>query len=104
VGYSKWPNGTQEGSYFGWGQTRLTATDHRPYIATIYSPDAVRPTGVRSRQRRRLLPFEFGETMYVPLVTFAVFASILFGIGLVAGRAADRIRLLEEKKRKQSAA
>src|SRR5664279_5231318 len=33
----------------------------------------------------------FGEDMYLPLIAFAIFASILFGIGLVAGRAADRI-------------
>jgi hypothetical protein len=39
--------------------------------------------------------------MYLPLIAFAVFSSILFGIGLLAGKAADRIRR-EEKKREHS--
>jgi hypothetical protein len=38
--------------------------------------------------------------MYLPLIAFGVFASILFGIGLVAGRAADR-KVLEEKERER---
>ncbi len=45
----------------------------------------------------------FGEDMYLPLIAFAVFASILFGIGLVAGRAADRIAEREEKEREHAA-
>ena len=44
----------------------------------------------------------FGEDMYLPLIAFAVFAGILFGIGLVAGRAADRIAAREEKERKHA--
>lgn len=37
--------------------------------------------------------------MYLPLITFAVFASILFAIGLVAGKAADRKTLRERQER-----
>jgi len=39
--------------------------------------------------------------MYLPLITFGIFASILFGIGLIAGRAADRKTVEEEKERKR---
>ncbi len=41
--------------------------------------------------------------MYLPLIAFAVFASILFVIGLVAGRAADRNAAREEKEREHPA-
>gem|GEM_PF-3607362 len=36
--------------------------------------------------------------MYLPLIAFGVFASILFGIGLIAGKAADQKRR-EDKNR-----
>jgi len=39
--------------------------------------------------------------MYLPLIAFGIFASILFAIGLLAGRAADRITLREEKERER---
>jgi hypothetical protein len=40
--------------------------------------------------------------MYLPLIAFAIFASILFTIGLVAGRAADRIAAREAKEREHA--
>jgi hypothetical protein len=39
--------------------------------------------------------------MYLPLITFAVFASILFGIGFVAGRVADRKTLREQQEQER---
>ncbi len=45
----------------------------------------------------------FGEDMYLPLIAFAIFAGILFTIGLVAGRAADRNAAREVKEREHAA-
>jgi hypothetical protein len=55
----------------------------------------------RYARGKLFLPRVFGEEMYLPLVVFAVFATILFGIGFAAGRAADRITLREEKERER---
>jgi hypothetical protein len=52
-------------------------------------------------RRRPETTLRFSETMYLPLIAFAVFASILFGIGLVAGRAADRKTLREQQERER---
>jgi hypothetical protein len=38
--------------------------------------------------------------MYLPLFAFGIFAAILFGIGLAAGKVADRNALREDEKRR----
>jgi len=39
--------------------------------------------------------------MYLPLVAFGIFAAILFGIGLAAGKAADQLAIREDEKRRR---
>ncbi|HVR40155.1 MAG TPA: hypothetical protein VMU84_13755 [Thermoanaerobaculia bacterium] len=39
--------------------------------------------------------------MYVPLFLFGAFASVLFGIGLIAGRLADANEIREDEERRQ---
>lgn len=39
--------------------------------------------------------------MYLPLFAFGIFGAILFGIGLAAGKAADRLAIEEDEKRRR---
>ena len=47
-------------------------------------------------------PEERPVIMYLPLFAFGIFASILFAIGLVAGKAADRNAIREDEKRRRA--